>query len=153
MSSTERDIQEEDEESKKKKVRGETGSTVAEEVEGVEVISTPPADGETKDVQEVTQGVKEVELEDTKTEAKPETVPLPAEEAGELEESTLDKEETAPSVDKVEEETQHASKEVALDDAAQGKEAENNQAKDATSASQSTGNSSSGPTDIETNDS
>ena len=89
MSSTDRDCDEgQDERSTKKKVRAESvTTTVAEEDEtGRESSSTPlpqRKDTDAEGLKEVTKGVKEVELEDSAKTA-PESVPLPAVEAGEL---------------------------------------------------------------------
>jgi len=63
---------------------------------------TPTAlDADTKEVKDVTQGVKEVELEDKSEEvlvsgAAPETIPLPKEESGELDEPASGEVENTP---------------------------------------------------------
>jgi len=81
LSSTERERDPDFEESSKKKVRGDS------------VASSVPDSGEpllpqveTAELKDVTQGVKLVELTDTETVVLPETIPLPEEEAGELDE-------------------------------------------------------------------
>lgn len=89
MSSTEREPDTEEEQGKKKKAREQLDDEVPT------APSSPVPQTETPAVNEVTEGVREVELEDREKEAdekdenpeeeaKPETVPLPAETAGEL---------------------------------------------------------------------
>ncbi|KAJ6588360.1 hypothetical protein B0H19DRAFT_872030, partial [Mycena capillaripes] len=75
------DRDEDDEQARLKKVRGATDEAQSDARES---SSTPlPQANETAGVQEVTEGVKEVELEE-KPQALPESVPLPEEKAGEL---------------------------------------------------------------------
>jgi len=91
LSSTERDHDAEEDEQRKKKQRGESAASVDD----------VPAQTETEaEVKEVTQGVKEVELEDKPAEGlhaqAPESIPLPnEEESGELDE--LDSEASSSS--------------------------------------------------------
>jgi hypothetical protein len=69
-----------------KKVRGESSTpSVADSSEVHDRLSTPVPQAETKEVKEVTQGVKDVELE---VGSAPESVPLPDEESDDLEESS-----------------------------------------------------------------
>ncbi|KAG6907528.1 hypothetical protein DXG01_008564 [Tephrocybe rancida] len=91
LSSTERDQDPEDDEIRKKKIRGEsTTSEVPSDAQG-----TPQPEQESSSVKEVTKGVKEVELSGPEpasgSAVAPEAVPLPEEEdAGELEEPGAD---------------------------------------------------------------
>ena len=94
LSSAERD--DTDEGNVGKKVREDTASP---SVVDVDARFLPGAD--TKEVKEVTQGVKEVELEDNLGEvpvgdAAPETIPLPEETSGELDEPASDDVDDAP---------------------------------------------------------
>lgn len=93
----------EEEESRKKKVRGESVAGSAEEDGAARETSVTPLpqvkDAETEAVTEVTKGVNEVELED-KEHAAPESIPLPEEESGELDEPAH------PSTQKVDIDTQ-----------------------------------------------
>jgi hypothetical protein len=84
MADQDRDDDEE-EQSRMKKVRGATAESQENpQAAARENSSTPlPPAQETEGVKEVTQGVKEVEL-DTKPETLPESVPLPDAVAGEL---------------------------------------------------------------------
>lgn len=106
MSSTERDLDEEtDEQSRTKRSRADTPQSPAllttEAAASEETGSTPQVDSE--GVKEVTKGVKEVELEekekkdetsavaaedDAKENVAPESVPLPQEVSGELDETS-----------------------------------------------------------------
>ncbi|KAJ7164942.1 hypothetical protein C8R46DRAFT_1097672 [Mycena filopes] len=81
MADEDRD-EDDEEQARQKKVRGATDEALPDATR--ESSSTPlPQAPETAGVKEVTQGVKEVELE-TKPQAVPESVPLPEEKAGEL---------------------------------------------------------------------
>ena len=83
LSSTERERDPDCEESRKKKVRGDSVAS------SVPDPSQPPLpQAETAEVKYVTQGVNRVELTDAETDVLPETIPLPEEEAGELDEPT-----------------------------------------------------------------
>lgn len=93
LSSTERDHDAEEDEQRKKKQRGESTTSVDE------VPTQTEAEAEVK---EVTQGVKEVELEDKPTESPqalltPESIPLPNEESGEFDESASEASESSSS--------------------------------------------------------
>ncbi|KAJ7031669.1 hypothetical protein C8F04DRAFT_1041368 [Mycena alexandri] len=80
MADEDRD-EDDEEQARQKKVRGATDEALPDARES---SSTPlPHAPETAGVKEVTQGVKEVDLE-TKSQAVPESVPLPEEKAGEL---------------------------------------------------------------------
>ena len=88
-----------DEQSGKKRVRGHSATP---SVADADIPSlTPPLLADTKEVREVTQGVKEVDLAEKKEHSKvppgdvcddaaPESIPLPDDEAGELEEPAED---------------------------------------------------------------
>lgn len=109
MSSTERDVDDELDEQSRKKSRGDTPQTLApsltEATASEDAGSAPQNDS--KGVQEVTQGVKEVELQEKEkrqdgatavveeddlkgdnVEVAPESVPLPKEVSGELDEGS-----------------------------------------------------------------
>lgn len=108
MSSTERDVDEELDEQSRKKSRGDTPQTLApsstQATASGETGSTPQNDSE--GVKEVTQGVKEVELQEKEkkdgitavaeeddlkadnSQVAPESVPLPKEVSGELDEGS-----------------------------------------------------------------
>jgi hypothetical protein len=89
------DRDEDDEQARLKKVRGATDEAQADARES---SSTPlPQANEAADVKEVTQGVKEVELEE-KPQALPESVPLPEEQAGELDADASSTASTPPPV-------------------------------------------------------
>ncbi|KAJ7756988.1 hypothetical protein B0H16DRAFT_1537621 [Mycena metata] len=80
MADEDRD-EDDEEQARQKKVRGATDEALPDARES---SSTPlPQAPDTAGVKEVTQGVKEVDLE-TKPQAVPESVPLPEEKAGEL---------------------------------------------------------------------
>ncbi|KAG5644682.1 hypothetical protein DXG03_007982 [Asterophora parasitica] len=92
LSSTEREQDPDIEESQKKKIRGESTVSAASEAGD----ATLSQQAESSAVKEVTRGVKEVELDDSTDASKvedgkevavaPEAVPLPEEDAGELDE-------------------------------------------------------------------
>ncbi|KAJ7747944.1 hypothetical protein DFH07DRAFT_889070, partial [Mycena maculata] len=83
MADEDRD-EDEDEQARLKKIRGATSEQQPDALSARDSSSTPlPQANETAGVKEVTQGVKEVELEE-KLQALPESVPLPEEKAGEL---------------------------------------------------------------------
>ncbi|KAF8892949.1 hypothetical protein BD779DRAFT_1620861 [Infundibulicybe gibba] len=89
LSSTERNREVDDKQSSKKKIRGDE-----HDHEAVRELSSTPlplnSGTETEEVKEVTRGVEEVELKDTKSIHAPETIPLPDEEdSGELDEPTI----------------------------------------------------------------
>jgi len=86
MSSTEREHDPDLAESQKKKIRGESVASSVVDASDVALPPSPLAD--TREVVEVTQGVKEVEIADPDegVAPAPEGVPLPEEEAGELDE-------------------------------------------------------------------
>lgn len=108
MSSTERDVDEELDEQSRKKSRGDTPQTLAPSSTQATALgetgSTPQNDSE--GVKEVTQGVKEVELQEKEkkdgttavaeeddlkadnSQVAPESVPLPKEVSGELDEGS-----------------------------------------------------------------
>jgi hypothetical protein len=72
------------EQANKKKIRGESSTpSVADLGEAPNRLSTPLPQVETEEVKEVTQGVKDVELEASSA---PESVPLPDEDEDDLEE-------------------------------------------------------------------
>ena len=73
------------EQANKKKVRGESSTPSVDASEARDRPPTPLAQTEAQEVKEVTQGVKDVELE---VGSAPESVPLPDEESDELEESS-----------------------------------------------------------------
>jgi len=85
-----------DEQSGKKRVRGHSATPSVADADTPSL--TPPLLPDTKEVREVTQGVKEVDLTEKKEQSKvppggdaaPESIPLPDDEAGELEEPTED---------------------------------------------------------------
>jgi hypothetical protein len=82
----------------KKRVRGDSATPSVADADTP--LLTPPLLADTKEVREVTQGVKEVDLAEKKEQSKvlpgdgddaaPESIPLPDDEAGELEESEED---------------------------------------------------------------
>ena len=72
------------EQANKKKVRGESLTPSVDASEAHDRLPTPLPQVETQEVKEVTQGVKDVELE---VGSAPESVPLPDEESDDLEES------------------------------------------------------------------
>jgi hypothetical protein len=73
------------EQANKKKIRKESiASSVADTSETHDGPTTPPPQVETREVKEVTQGVKDVELE---AGSAPESIPLPDEESDDLEDS------------------------------------------------------------------
>ncbi|KAJ7248554.1 hypothetical protein B0H12DRAFT_1123266 [Mycena haematopus] len=95
MADEDRD-EDDEEQARLKKVRGSTNEAQADAREN---SSTPlPQPNETVGVQEVTEGVKEVEL-DEKPQALPESVPLPAEKAGELDADASSTASTPPPAD------------------------------------------------------
>ncbi|KAJ6481649.1 hypothetical protein C8R45DRAFT_1002516 [Mycena sanguinolenta] len=95
MADEDRD-EDDEEQARLKKVRGPTNEAPADTRES---SSTPlPPANETAGVQEVTEGVKEVEL-DEKPQALPESIPLPAEEAGELDADASSTASTPPPAD------------------------------------------------------
>ena len=88
-----------DEQSGKKRVRGHSATPSVADADTPSL--TPPLLPDTKEVREVTQGVKEVDLTEKKEQSKvppgevcddavPESIPLPDDEAGELEEPAED---------------------------------------------------------------
>ncbi|KAF7366642.1 hypothetical protein MSAN_00922100 [Mycena sanguinolenta] len=95
MADEDRD-EDDEEQARQKKVRGPTNEAPADARES---SSTPlPLANETAGVQEVTEGVKEVEL-DEKPQALPESIPLPAEKAGELDADASSTASTPPPAD------------------------------------------------------
>jgi hypothetical protein len=73
------------EQANKKKVRGESLTSSVDASEAHDRLPTPLPQAETQEVKEVTQGVKDVELE---ARSAPESVPLPDEESDDLDESS-----------------------------------------------------------------
>ena len=71
-------------------MRGNSATPSVADADATFSVPTPELDA--KEVKEVTQGVKEVELEDKSEEiiVAPETIPLPDEKSGELDEPTSD---------------------------------------------------------------
>ncbi|PPQ95895.1 hypothetical protein CVT26_015581 [Gymnopilus dilepis] len=108
LSSTERpDVDADEEAANKKKARGESGTPDADQRDATFLTPPPPAAAststETQEVKEVTQGVKEVDLDgkdespssspaegDEQVVPAPESVPLPQEKSGELDEASSD---------------------------------------------------------------
>ncbi|CAA7269918.1 unnamed protein product [Cyclocybe aegerita] len=96
LSSTEREAAGDDEQANKKKIRGDSATPSVADAEGVFLTPAPQAD--TQEVKEVTQGVEEVDLDGRAPnkeaaqgeEAAPESIPLPEEQSGELDEPTTD---------------------------------------------------------------
>jgi len=92
LSSTERDPEEE--QAHKKKARGDSATPSVADAEGKSLVPTPQVD--TQEVKDVTQGVEEVVLDgkdvgiSSADVAAPETIPLPDEKSGELNEPTSD---------------------------------------------------------------
>ncbi|KAF9045362.1 hypothetical protein BJ165DRAFT_1528239 [Panaeolus papilionaceus] len=97
LSSTERDADGDDDKLNQKKLRtdSETPSVADTSAAGTSV-SVPPPQNETLEVKEVTQGVEEVDLEDKQEEGlsddqpAPESVPLPEDTSGELDDPADD---------------------------------------------------------------
>jgi len=92
LSSAERD--DADEGKAGKKVRGDTASPSVADADATFLAPATP-ETDTREVKEVTQGVGEVELADRSekvlvTDAAPETIPLPEENSGELDEPASD---------------------------------------------------------------
>ncbi|KAF9530550.1 hypothetical protein CPB83DRAFT_734560, partial [Crepidotus variabilis] len=84
-----------EEQSEKKKVRAESSTPSMADTEAT--FLTPVPQTENSEVKEVTQGVKEVDLDDKEAQysdsaetTAPESVPLPEEQSGELDEATSD---------------------------------------------------------------
>ncbi|KAF8958969.1 hypothetical protein BDZ97DRAFT_1430280 [Flammula alnicola] len=91
LSSTERDATGDEEQANKKKARGESATPSVVDAEGTSMAPAPQ--GDTKEVKEVTQGVEEVALDgkdDEQAPAAPESIPLPEEKSGELDEEPTD---------------------------------------------------------------
>jgi hypothetical protein len=95
LSSTERDVEADEDQANKKKARGESASPSVADAEGTFLTPAPQVD--TQEVKEVTQGVQEVDLDGKDVfegtpaeEAAPESIPLPDENSGELDEPTSD---------------------------------------------------------------
>ncbi|KIM41621.1 hypothetical protein M413DRAFT_42569, partial [Hebeloma cylindrosporum] len=93
LSSTERDAEDE-EQAHKKKAREDSATPSVADVEGRFLVPASPVD--TQEVKAVTQGVEEVALDGKDNEISstlftaPESIPLPDEKSGELDEPTSD---------------------------------------------------------------
>ncbi|KDR74923.1 hypothetical protein GALMADRAFT_568191 [Galerina marginata CBS 339.88] len=93
LSSTERDVDADEDQANKKKARGESATPSVADAEGTFLTPAPPQ-ADTQEVKEVTQGVEEVDLDGKDGESSPteetapEAIPLPEEKSGELDEAS-----------------------------------------------------------------